>query len=245
MRMLLEQGLLDGSCLTITGKTVAENLADVPTAPSTDQDVVHAFDDPLYAEGHLAILKGNLAPRGAVAKVTGLQTRRIAGPARVFDSEEACMEAILGDRIRRGDVLVIRYEGPRGGPGMREMLAPTSALVGKGLGAHVGFVTDGRFSGGTYGMVVGHVAPEAHEGGPIGLVREGDTVEIDAEHNRLHLDVDDAELERRRSAWTAPAPRYERGVLSKYARVVSCSSRGGGDGTDSVTFRGPPRRDPP
>ena len=226
MKMLLEAGLLDGSCMTVTGKTVAENLADVSGTPSPDQDVVRPFDQPVYAEGHLAILRGNLAPDGAVAKISGLKQHRISGPARVFESEEESLAAILGDRIRPGDVLVIRYEGPRGGPGMREMLSPTSAIIGKGLGDSVGMVTDGRFSGGTYGMVVGHVAPEAQDGGPIALVREGDTITIDADRNLLQLEIPDDELARRRAAWQAPAPRYTRGVLAKYARIVSSSAIG-------------------
>jgi dihydroxy-acid dehydratase len=226
MKMLLEAGLLDGSCMTVTGKTVAENLAGVSGTPSPDQDVVRPFDRPVYAEGHLAILRGNLAPDGAVAKISGLKQHRISGPARVFESEEESLAAILGDRIQPGDVLVIRYEGPRGGPGMREMLSPTSAIIGKGLGDAVGMVTDGRFSGGTYGMVVGHVAPEAQEGGPIGLVHEGDTITIDADQNLLRLEVSDEELARRRAAWTPPAARYTRGVLAKYARVVSSSAIG-------------------
>jgi len=226
MKMLLEAGLLDGSCLTVTGKTIAENLAGVSTVPSADQDVVRPIDKPLYAQGHLAILRGNLAPDGAVAKISGLKVSRITGPARVFESEEACLAAVLEDRIQAGDVLVIRYEGPRGGPGMREMLAPTSAIIGKGLGDKVGMVTDGRFSGGTYGMVVGHVAPEAQEGGAIALVHEGDAITIDAEHNLLRLEIADDEMARRRAAWSAPAPRYTRGVLAKYARVVSSSAIG-------------------
>jgi dihydroxy-acid dehydratase len=226
MKMLLEHGLLDGSCMTVTGKTIAENLAGVSGTPSPDQDVVRPFDKPVYAEGHLAILRGNLAPDGAVAKISGLKQHKISGPARVFESEEESLAAILGDRIQPGDVLVIRYEGPRGGPGMREMLSPTSAIIGKGLGDSVGMVTDGRFSGGTYGMVVGHVAPEAQEGGPIGLVREGDIITIDADRNLLRVEVSDDELAKRRAAWTPPAPRYTRGVLAKYARVVSSSAIG-------------------
>ncbi len=226
MKMLLEAGLIDGSCMTVTGKTVAENLASVPAAPPAGQDVVLPLARPLYSEGHLAILKGNLAPRGAVAKVTGLKSRQITGPARVFDSEEACMDAILADRIQAGDVLVIRYEGPRGGPGMREMLAPTAALIGKGLGDKVGFITDGRFSGGTFGMVVGHVAPEAQEGGTIALVHEGDRITIDGDHNRLELHVPDDELAKRRAAWKAPTPRYPTGVLGKYGRNAACASVG-------------------
>jgi dihydroxy-acid dehydratase len=226
MKMLLAAGLIDGSCLTVTGKTIAENLAGVSAVPPADQDVVRPLDKPIYARGHLAILRGNLAPDGSVAKISGLKLPRITGPARVFESEEECLAAILADRIKPGDVLVIRYEGPRGGPGMREMLAPTSAIIGKGLGDKVGMVTDGRFSGGTYGMVVGHVAPEAQDGGPIALVQEGDSITIDADHNLLRVDLPDDELVRRRAAWTAPPPRYTRGVLAKYARVVSSSAIG-------------------
>ncbi|GMA16405.1 dihydroxy-acid dehydratase [Deinococcus metallilatus] len=226
MKMLLSAGLLHGDCLTVTGKTVAENLADVPDQPDPGQDVMLPFDQPLYPQGHLAILRGNLAPEGSVAKISGLKQIKITGPARVFDSEEECMAAIMGDQIRAGDVLVIRYEGPRGGPGMREMLSPTSAIIGKGLGDSVGLITDGRFSGGTYGLVVGHVAPEAYVGGPIALVQEGDTIELNAETCELTLHVDEAELARRRAAWVAPEPRYKRGVLAKYARVVSSAARG-------------------
>lgn len=226
MRMLLDAGLLDGSCMTVTGRTVAENLAAVSGVPPQGQDVVHAFDTPLYPVGHLNILRGNLAPDGAVAKTTGLKQTRIAGPARVFESEEECLAAILDDRIVAGDVVVVRYEGPKGGPGMREMLAPTSAIIGKGLGDSVGLITDGRFSGGTYGLVVGHVAPEAAVGGPIALIEEGDRVIIDAEHNLLQLDVDDEELERRARAWRPNSPRYTRGVLAKYAKLVSSASHG-------------------
>ncbi|MBM4246061.1 MAG: dihydroxy-acid dehydratase [Deltaproteobacteria bacterium] len=226
MKMLLHAGLIDGSCLTVTGKTIAENLADVSPVPRADQDVVRPMDKPLYDHGHLAILRGNLAPDGSVAKITGLKQPRITGPARVFESEEASLDAILADRIQPGDVLVIRYEGPRGGPGMREMLAPTSAIIGKGLGDSVGMVTDGRFSGGTYGMVVGHVAPEAQDGGPIALVREGDTITIDADRNLLAVAVSDDELARRRAAWAPPPPRYTRGVLAKYAHVVQSAAVG-------------------
>ncbi|GAA5512966.1 dihydroxy-acid dehydratase [Deinococcus carri] len=226
MKMLLSAGLLHGGCLTVTGKTVAENLADEPDQPDPGQDVILPFDQPLYEQGHLAILRGNLAPEGSVAKISGLKQIKITGPARVFDSEEECMAAIMGDRIRAGDVLVIRYEGPRGGPGMREMLSPTSAIIGKGLGDSVGLITDGRFSGGTYGLVVGHVAPEAYVGGPIALVQEGDTIELNAETCELTLHVDEAEIARRRAAWVAPEPRYKRGVLAKYARVVSSAARG-------------------
>jgi dihydroxy-acid dehydratase len=226
MKMLLDAGLIDGSCLTVTGKTIAENLAAVSGTPPAGQDVVRPLSEPIYAQGHLAILRGNLAPDGAVAKISGLKLPRITGPARIFESEEDCLAAVLADRIKAGDVLVIRYEGPRGGPGMREMLAPTSAIIGKGLGDKVGMVTDGRFSGGTYGMVVGHVAPEAQDGGPIALLREGDQITIDADHNLLRVEVSDDELEKRRAAWSAPPPRYTRGVLAKYARVVSSSAVG-------------------
>ncbi len=226
MRMLLDAGLLHGECRTVTGKTVAQNLEHVPGTPPAGQDVVHPFARPLYPHGHLNILRGNLAPDGAVAKTTGLKSTRIQGPARVFESEEACLAAVLGDAIRPGDVIVIRGEGPVGGPGMREMLSPTSAIIGKGLGDSVGLITDGRFSGGTYGLVVGHVSPEAAVGGPIGLLREGDTVTIDAEHNLLQVELSDEELQARRRAWTTPAPHYTNGVLAKYARLVSSASRG-------------------
>ncbi len=226
MKMLLNAGLLHGHCLTITGQTLAETLGNVPDMPGAGQDIIRTLDNPLYPHGHLAVLKGNLASEGAVAKITGLKRTAISGPARCFDSEEACLDAILDGQIQAGDILVIRYEGPRGGPGMREMLAPTAAIIGAGLGDAVGLVTDGRFSGGTYGMVVGHVAPEAATGGTIALVRDGDTIEIDAGANRLGLKVDDAELERRRTAWQPPAPRFNRGVLGKYARMVGSASRG-------------------
>lgn len=226
MKMLLAHGLLHGDCLTVTGHTVAELLADVPEDPPAGQDIIHRFEDPLYAHGHLAILHGNLAEEGAVAKVTGIKKRQITGPARVFDSEEEAMDAILADRIRPGDVIVIRYEGPRGGPGMREMLAPTSAIIGRGLGDSVGLITDGRFSGGTYGMVVGHVAPEAAAGGTIALVEEGDPVTIDADRNLLQLEVDAAEIARRRAAWQPRPPNYRRGVLGKYAKLVSSACYG-------------------
>jgi dihydroxy-acid dehydratase len=201
-------------------------LADVPAEPRTDQDVIRPFSRPMYAQGHLAILKGNLAPEGCVAKITGLKNPVITGPARVFDSEDGAMDAILADRIRPGDVVVIRYEGPKGGPGMREMLSPTSALIGKGLGESVGLITDGRFSGGTWGMVVGHVAPEAYVGGNIALIAEGDSVTIDAHRLLLQLNVDEAELARRRAAWKQPAPRYTKGVLAKFAKLASTASKG-------------------
>ena len=226
MRLLLDGGLLHGECVTITGRTVAETLADVPRAPRADQDVIRPLSRPLYTQGHLAILKGNLSPEGAVAKITGLRNPAITGPARVFDDEQSALEAILARRIRPGDVMVLRYLGPRGAPGMPEMLAPTSALVGQGLGESVGLVTDGRFSGGTWGMVVGHVAPEAYEGGAIALVQEGDPVTIDARTLTLRLEVTDDELARRRAAWKRPPPRYTRGVLAKFARSASSASTG-------------------
>jgi dihydroxy-acid dehydratase len=212
--------------MTITGKTVAENLKDIPDEPRADQDVIRPWSNPMYAKGHLAILKGNLAPEGCVAKITGLKNPSITGPARVFDSEPKAMDAILGDKIKPGDVVVIRYEGPKGGPGMREMLAPSSALIGKGLGESVGLVTDGRFSGGTWGMVVGHVTPEAYEGGPIALLKDGDSVTIDAKKLLIQVNVSKAELARRKSKWKQPKPRYPTGVLGKYARLVSDASKG-------------------
>ncbi|WP_175673064.1 dihydroxy-acid dehydratase [Burkholderia ambifaria] len=226
LRILLDAGLLHGDCMTITGRTIAEELKDVPGVPRADQHVIFPIDRALYKEGHLAILKGNLAEDGAVAKITGLKNPVITGPARVFDDEQSAMDAILGDRIRAGDVLVLRYLGPQGGPGMPEMLAPTSAIIGKGLGESVGFITDGRFSGGTWGMVVGHVAPEAFVGGTIALVHEGDSITIDAHRLVLQLNVDDAELARRRAAWKQPAPRYTRGVLAKYAALARPANQG-------------------
>jgi dihydroxy-acid dehydratase len=226
MKMLLAHGLLHGDCLTISGKTVAEVLEDVPDAPPADQDVIRPWSDPMYKEGHLAILRGNLAPEGCVAKITGLKNPVITGPARVFESEPDCMDAILADRIKAGDVLVIRYEGPKGGPGMREMLAPTSALIGKGLGESVGLITDGRFSGGTWGMVVGHIAPEAFVGGTIALVKEGDSITIDAHRRLVELNVPEAEIAKRRAAWKQPAPRYTTGVMGKYAKLVGTASLG-------------------
>ena len=226
MKILLAHGVLHGDALTITGETIVESLAQVPPEPRADQEVIRPWGRPLYPQGHLAIMRGNLATEGAVAKITGVKKSRISGPARVFDSEESCLEAILAGNIRAGDVLVIRYEGPRGGPGMREMLAPTSAIIGAGLGDSVGLITDGRFSGGTYGMVVGHVAPEAAVGGTIALVAEGDRVTIDAERRLLELEVSEAELARRRKTWTPPKPRYTAGVLYKYAKQVSSASVG-------------------
>jgi dihydroxy-acid dehydratase len=226
MKMLLAHGLLHGDCLTVTGQTIAELLADIPATPRPDQDVIRPWDNPIYSEGHLGILRGNLATEGSVAKLTGIKNRTITGPARVFESEEDCLQAILAHQINAGDVLVIRYEGPKGGPGMREMLAPTSAIIGAGLGDTVGLITDGRFSGGTYGMVVGHVAPEAAVGGAIALVHAGDTITIDADARLLQLHVSDQELAQRRANWQPPQPRYTRGVLAKYAQLVSSSSLG-------------------
>ncbi|MEO7986711.1 MAG: dihydroxy-acid dehydratase [Gemmatimonadales bacterium] len=226
MKMLLEHRLLHGGALTITGETVAASLRDIPAEPRADQEVIRPWGKPLYAQGHLAVLRGNLAPEGSVAKITGVKSPRITGPARIFESEEDCLAAILAGRIRAGDVLVIRYEGPRGGPGMREMLAPTSAIIGAGLGDSVALITDGRFSGGTYGLVVGHVAPEAAAGGAIALLEEGDLITIDAERRALEVDVCTDELARRRAEWTPPAPRYTAGVLHKYARLVSSASLG-------------------
>ncbi len=226
MKTLLEAGLLHGDCMTITGKTVAQNLADLPAAPRADQDVIRPIGAPMYAHGHLAILKGNLSPEGCVAKITGLKNPVITGPARVFDDEQSALAAIMAKKIVAGDVMVLRYLGPKGGPGMPEMLAPTGALIGQGLGESVGLITDGRFSGGTWGMVVGHVAPEAYEGGNIALVHEGDSITIDAHTLRLQLNVGDDELARRRAAWKAPAPRYTRGVLAKFAKNASSASSG-------------------
>ncbi|CAB3668084.1 MULTISPECIES: dihydroxy-acid dehydratase [Achromobacter] len=226
MKLLLNAGLLHGDCMTITGQTVAQSLADVPDTPRADQDVIMPLDRALYPQGHLAILKGNLSPEGCVAKITGLKNPVITGPARVFDSEDDAMAAIMARQIRDGDVVVIRYEGPKGGPGMREMLAPTSALVGQGLGETVGLITDGRFSGGTWGMVVGHVAPEAFVGGPIALIREGDSVTIDAHQLLLQLNISDDEMAARRQAWVQPKPRYTRGVLAKFGKLASTASRG-------------------
>jgi dihydroxy-acid dehydratase len=226
MKMLLAHDLLHGDCLTISGQTVAEVLADIPAEPRADQDVIRPWHHPMYAQGHLAILKGNLATEGAVAKITGVKKPVITGPARVFESEESCLDAILAKKIQAGDVIVIRYEGPKGGPGMREMLAPTSAIIGAGLGDSVGLITDGRFSGGTYGMVVGHVAPEAAVGGNIALVKEGDSITIDANNRLLQLNVSDAELATRRANWQPLPPRYTKGVLAKYAKLVSSSSVG-------------------
>ena len=226
MKILLDHGALHGDAVTISGETIAHSLANVPCEPPAGQDVIRPWDRPVHAQGHLAILRGNLAEEGAVAKISGLKTIKLTGPARVFESEEESLAAILAGKIRPGDVVVIRQEGPRGGPGMREMLAPTSALMGAGMGDSVALITDGRFSGATHGLVVGHVAPEAAIGGLIGLVQEGDSVTVDAEARRLSLNVSAEELEQRRRSWTAPSPRFTRGVLAKYARVVSSASRG-------------------
>jgi dihydroxy-acid dehydratase len=226
MKMLLNAGLLHGDCLTITGQTIAESLADVPDAPRNDQDVIRPIAEPMYAQGHLAILKGNLSPEGCVAKITGLKNPVITGPARVFDDEQSALAAIMAKQIKPGDVMVLRYLGPRGGPGMPEMLAPTSALIGQGLGESVGLITDGRFSGGTWGMVVGHVAPEAYAGGLIALIHEGDSITIDAHALKLELNVPEAEIVERRAAWRAPAPRYTRGVLAKFWKNASSASFG-------------------
>lgn len=226
LKILLNAGHLNGDCLTITGKTLAEELEHVPDEPRADQEVIRPIERPMYAQGHLAILKGNLAEDGAVAKITGLKSPVITGPARVFDDEQSAMDAILNDKIQAGDVLVLRYLGPRGAPGMPEMLAPTSAIIGRGLGDSVGFITDGRFSGGTWGMVVGHVTPEAYEGGTIALVQEGDSITIDAHKLLLQLNVDEEEIARRRAAWKKPEPRYTKGVLAKFAKLAKPASQG-------------------
>jgi dihydroxy-acid dehydratase len=226
MKMLLAHDLIHGDTLTITGRTTAEVLSDPAIAIDGPNDVIHEWSNPVYEQGHLAVLRGNLATEGAVAKITGVKNPAITGPARVFESEEECLNAILAKQIKPGDVVVIRNEGPKGGPGMREMLAPTSAIIGAGLGDVVGLITDGRFSGATYGMVVGHVAPEAAVGGTLALVHEGDSITIDATTRLLQLNVPDEELERRRIHWRKPAPRHTRGVLAKYAAQVSSSSKG-------------------
>ncbi|MGK7952651.1 MAG: dihydroxy-acid dehydratase [Xenococcaceae cyanobacterium] len=226
MKMLLVHDLLHGDALTISGQTIAEILVDIPDTPRENQDVIRPWDKPLYQEGHLAVLKGNLATEGAVAKISGVKNPQITGSARVFESEEECLAAILDNQIKPGDIIVVRYEGPKGGPGMREMLAPTSAIIGAGLGDSVGLITDGRFSGGTYGMVVGHVAPEAAVGGTIALVEEGDSITIDAHQKLLQLNVSDSELSKRKAKWQPRPPRYPRGVLGKYAKLVSSSSLG-------------------
>ena len=226
LKMLLSHGLLHGDCMTITGRTMAQELSAVPEEPRADQDVIRPWSNPLYPHGHLAILKGNLAPEGCVAKITGLKSPKITGPARVFDSEPECMKAIMAKKIKAGDVIVIRHEGPKGGPGMQEMLAPTAALIGQGLGGSVGLLTDGRFSGGTWGIVVGHIAPEAFVGGPIALVKNGDSITIDAHKRLIQLNVPSKELAARRKKWKQPRPRYPRGALAKYIRLVSTASKG-------------------
>ena len=226
MKMMLKAGLLHGDCMTVTGKTIAENLADVPDQPPKDQDVILPLDKPKAPEGHLIILKGNLCQEGAVAKVSGFNTRSFKGPARVFDSEEECLDAILSNLIKAGDVVVIRFEGPKGGPGMREMLAPTAAIVGEGLGDKVALITDGRFSGGTYGIVIGHIAPEAQIGGTIALIKNNDTISIDMDQNQLNVDLSDEELEQRRKEFLAPEIKYQSGVLAKYAKLVGTASKG-------------------
>ena len=226
MKLLLDAGLLHGECRTIEGKTIKEILNDVPSTPPSSQEVIRPFSQPIYQKGHLAILKGNLASEGSVAKISGIKTPVLTGPARVFESEEECLEAILNNKVKSGDVVVVRYEGPVGGPGMREMLSPTSALVGQGLGEKVALITDGRFSGGSYGLVVGHVAPEAAVGGNIGLVEEGDSITVNAHKKLIQLNVDESELAKRRKEWKKPKPRYTKGILGKYARLVSSSSKG-------------------
>jgi len=227
LRILLEAGLLHGDCLTVTGKTLAENLANSPLQYPADQQIIRPLDNPIKKDSHLRILYGNLAPGGAVAKITGKEGELFTGRARVFDSEDEGMKAILDGKIVDGDVIVIRREGPKGGPGMREMLGPTSAIMGRGLGKTVALITDGRFSGGSHGFVVGHITPEAHEGGPIGLLVEGDIITIDAKNNTISVDLDDAALKARRENWTQPVPRYTRGVLAKYAKLTTSASEGG------------------
>jgi dihydroxy-acid dehydratase len=226
MKMLLNAGLLHGDCMTVTGKTVAENLKDIPDHPDPRQKVILPLDKPKSPKGHLVILKGNISPEGSVAKISGIKTRRVEGPARIFNSEEESLDAILANKINAGDVVVIRYEGPKGGPGMREMLAPTSALVGEGLGDKVALITDGRFSGGTYGIVIGHVAPEAQVGGMIGLLEEGDTIVVDIDKHLLEVKLSEDEIAKRKQNWKAPAIKYKSGVLAKYAKLVSSASKG-------------------
>ncbi len=226
MKLLLDAGLIDGSCQNIEGKTLKEVLKDIPSIPPSGQEVIRSLDNPIYKKGHLAILKGNLATEGSVAKISGIKTPVLTGPARVFESEESCLKAILKNQINEGDVVVIRYEGPVGGPGMREMLAPTSAIVGQGLGDKVALITDGRFSGGTYGLVVGHVAPEAAVGGTIALIKEGDSITVDANKQLIQLNIDNEEIRSRKAHWIRPKPRYKSGILGKYAKLVSSSSEG-------------------
>jgi dihydroxy-acid dehydratase len=226
MKMMLKAGLIHGDCMTVTGKTIAENLADIPHHPRKDQDVILPLDKPKSTEGHLVVLKGNLCNEGSVAKVSGFNTRSFKGPARVFDSEEECLDAILSNRIKAGDVVVIRFEGPKGGPGMREMLAPTAAIVGEGLGDKVALITDGRFSGGTYGIVIGHIAPEAQIGGTIALIKNNDTIDIDMDKNQLNVVLSEDELEQRKKEFVPPEIKYQSGVLAKYAKLVGSASKG-------------------
>jgi dihydroxy-acid dehydratase len=225
MKILLDNGLLHGDCMTVTGKTLAENLADVKPYP-VEQEIIHSLKNPIKKDSHLVVLYGNLAPGGAVAKITGKEGLRFVGTAKVFDAEEQALKSILNGDIVKGDVIVIRYEGPKGGPGMREMLSPTSAIMGKGLGKEVALITDGRFSGGTHGFVVGHITPEAYVGGPLAIIENGDTITIDAETNELKLDITEHEIARRLESWKQPAPRYTRGVLAKYAKLVNSASQG-------------------
>jgi len=225
LRYLLAHGALDGSCLTVTGKTLAENLAELPDL-SEGQDVIHPWDAPIKATGHLTILRGSLAPEGSVAKITGKEGYAFRGPAKVFDCEEEMLAAMERGEIGRGNVVVIRYEGPRGGPGMPEMLSPTSVIMGAGLGQDVALITDGRFSGGSHGFIIGHITPEAQEGGPIALVQDGDIIAIDAKKRRIDLELDDVELARRRAAWSAPALKATRGTLYKYIKNVKSASEG-------------------
>lgn len=225
MKTMLDAGMLDGSCLTVTGKTLAENLAKVKPYPP-GQDIIRSLDNPIKKDSHLVILKGNLAPGGAVAKLTGKEGLQFSGTARVFDSEESCLKGVLDGTVVKGDVLVIRYEGPKGAPGMREMLSPTSAIMGKGLGMDVALVTDGRFSGGSHGFVVGHVTPEAIEGGPIAIIKTGDKISVNAKSNEITLHLSDKEIAARLAKWKKPAPRYKRGVLAKYAANVTSASEG-------------------
>ena len=226
LKILMENNLLNTECLTITGNTIGDELSKIKTNSLDGQDVIRSFSNPLYKEGHLAILKGNLSPEGCVAKITGLKNPKITGPAKVFDSESDAMDAIISKKINHGDIVVIRYEGPKGGPGMQEMLSPTSALIGQGLGETVGLITDGRFSGATWGMVVGHVAPEAFVGGPIALINDGDSITIDAHERLIQLNVGQEELELRKAAWKKPALKYKRGLLAKYSRLVTTASQG-------------------
>ena len=226
LKILMENNLLNTECLTITGNTIGDELSKIKTNSLDGQDVIRSFSNPLYKEGHLAILKGNLSPEGCVAKITGLKNPKITGPAKVFDSESDAMDAIISKKINHGDIVVIRYEGPKGGPGMQEMLSPTSALIGQGLGETVGLITDGRFSGATWGMVVGHVAPEAFVGGPIALINDGDSITIDAHERLIQLNVGQEELELRKAAWKKPSLKYKRGLLAKYSRLVTTASQG-------------------